>query len=117
MKTIKFLLSAILFISISTTAFSQDKATQSATKKVAELNKELVSVDKAAALTEQQQEEIIAIYIEKSNVAKKIKKEVTDEKAQKEQLKALNQAAGKKVNGLLTKAQKTAKKTARENKK
>jgi len=117
MKTIKILLSTMLFISITTTAFSQDKATENATKKVTELNKELVSIDKTAALTEKQQQDIIGIYVEKSKSAKKIKKEVTDEKAQKEQLKALNQAAGKKVNGLLTKEQKAAKKTARENKK
>ncbi|KRP26379.1 MAG: hypothetical protein ABS28_00830 [Cryomorphaceae bacterium BACL22 MAG-120619-bin32] len=116
MKTIKLLLSVILFISLSNTGFSQEKVSAEAAKKVAELNKELVSVDKAAALTEKQQQEITAIYVEKSKSIKKIKKEVTDQDAQKEQIKVLNQEAGKKINGLLTKEQKAAKKTAKENK-
>lgn len=116
MKTIKLLLSVILFISLSNTGFSQDKVSAEAAKKVAELNKELVSVDKSAALTEKQQQEITAIYVEKSKSIKKIKKEVTDQDAQKEQIKAINQEAGKKINGLLTKEQKAAKKAAKENK-
>jgi len=117
MKTLKYLFITVLFLSISTAAFSQDKATADAAKKLAEINKELVSVDKTAALTQKQQQEMTAIYVEKSKSAKKIKKEVTDVKLQKEQLKALNKEAGKKINGLLTKQQRAARKTARGNKK
>jgi len=86
----KYLFITVLFISISTASFSQDKATANTAKKLVEMNKELVSVDKAAALTQKQQQEITAIYAEKFKSAKKIKKEVTDVKLQKEQLKALN---------------------------
>ena len=114
MKTIKLLLSTILFVTITTSAFAQDKATIDATKKVDELNKELVSVDKSAALTDEQQKEITALYVEKNKAIKKIKKEVTDEKAQKEQIQALNKGLGKKVYGMLNKEQQAAKKAAKE---
>ncbi|RXP44535.1 hypothetical protein EC396_17420 [Lutibacter sp. HS1-25] len=114
MKTIKLLLSTILFVSITANAFAQDKATIEATKKVDELNKELVSVDKSAALTDEQQKEITALYVEKSKAIKKIKEEVTDKNEQKEQIQALNKALGKKVYGLLNKQQQVAKKAAKE---
>lgn len=114
MKTLKYLFITILFISISTATFSQNKVIENAEKKIDELNKELVSVDKSAALTNEQQKEITALYVEKSKAIKKIKKEVTDENAQKEQIQALHKALGKKVYGLLNKEQQAAKKTAKK---
>jgi hypothetical protein len=114
MKTIKLLMSAILIIAFSSTSFAQDKATIEATKKVTELNQELTSVDKSAALTDEQQKEITALYVEKTKAIKKIKKGVADEKEQKIQIQALNKELGKKVYGLLNKEQQAAKKAAKK---
>jgi len=111
----KISVSGLLFMLFTVTSFSQDKVTAYATKKVEAINKELVSVDQSAELTEKQQQEITAIYVEKSKLIKKIKKEVIDEEEQKKQFKALTHH--KKINDLLTKQQKAARKAARENKK
>lgn len=107
-------MSAIFIIAFASTSFAQKKDISNTTKKVDKLNTELISIDKTAVLTELQQQEITALYVEKSKAIKKIKKEVTDEKVQKEQIQALNKKLGKKVYGLLNKEQQAAKKAAKE---
>lgn len=115
MKNIKLFSTLVFLVVFTTTSFAQDKVTAEATKKVEELNKELISVDKNAALTESQQQEIINLYVEKTKAIKKIKKEVSDETEQKNQIKEINKAYGKNVNmNVLTKEQREAKKKAKQ---
>ena len=109
----------ILLIGFTMTAVGQNKKMEAkAEKKIEKLNTQITSVDKSAALTDEQKKEIMVIELKKLKAIKALRKEVKDKDDLKEKIKELNKEAGKEVSkNVLTKEQRKARKTARQQKK
>lgn len=109
MKNLKFFLSFFSLLFVLNSGFAQTKAEQKATEQVATLNQQLMAVDPALALTEEQTKKITALYVKRQEGLRDIKKEGGTDEEQQEKKKALFKQTNQQVNQeILTKQQRQA---------
>jgi len=108
----KIILACILFIGYSAVGFSQSKNIKENAKGIVKkLNDEIVSVDKSAALTEDQQTALYNIHLKRLEALK----DARDSGAPKEKMKAINKKYYQQIyQTVLTKEQKKAKRILKE---
>lgn len=119
MKNFKTLLTLICLLAFANIGFTQStKMQEKAAAKVEKLNAKITSVNADAALTAEQVEKITALEIKRMEGVKELKKSDLSSENMKAKKKEINKAINKEINKqVLTKEQRQAKKTARENKK
>jgi len=112
----KLIFTVLLLIGFATTGFAQsEKMKEKAIAKIEQINKEITSVNKSLALTEEQRKQIFEVQIAKMQEIKKLRKEDADKDAIKAVGKKYNQKIFKSI---LTKEQMKARKASkRKNKK
>ncbi|WP_111708267.1 hypothetical protein [Lutibacter citreus] len=115
MKQIKLLLSLFFVVAISFSSVAQDKSAIQSTKKLEQLKKEIVAGDATAKLTNKQEKNFTAAFIENQKEIKKIQKTVKDKTEKQAQVKELYKIFSLKLrNDILTKAQNTARQKGRK---
>lgn len=119
MKSIKLFLSILMVLFFISNGNAQSaKMVQKAADKVEELNKMLVSVDPAAALSEEQIKQITDLEVKKSQEMRKIKKSDATEEEKTAQKKAFRKEMRQEINkNIFTKEQKQAWKAGKAAKK
>lgn len=119
MKNFKTVLTLICLLAFANIGFAQSaKMQEKATAKVEKLNAQITAVNAEAALTAEQKEKITALEIKRMKGIKELKKSDLSAEEVKAKKKEMNKAINKEINKeVLTKEQRQAKKTARENKK
>jgi hypothetical protein len=115
MKSLKLIATTLLLALFTQVSFAQDKLEQKATEMVKVMNAKLSDATK---LTNEQEKQLLQLYVEKIKQIKSVRKEITDEVLQKEKVKEINKEYGKKIHEtILNKEQKAALKEYRKNNK
>jgi hypothetical protein len=106
-KFFMIFMAMFLFVGVATAQNAKQK--EKAVAEVAELDKKLVAIDAALALSEEQKAKIQAIYEKRMVDLNEIKKAEGDEAGKKEKQKAIKKESNKEVNKtILTKEQRNA---------
>lgn len=108
----KIILAIVLIVGFSSVTLAQsEKLKEKAMEKVEELNAEIVAGDASLALTDLQKEQIQQIHVDRIKETRKLRKDG----AAKEDIKAANKKYFKKIfTEVLTKEQKKARKSGKE---
>ena len=110
----KIFFTALLLIAFTSTGFSQsDKLKEKTTELVEKLNSQITAGDESLALTDEQQEQVSTIHIERIKEFRKAKKDGASE----EDIKAINKKHFKRIyEEVLTNEQKQARQKGKEKK-
>ena len=113
MKTLKSIAITLLLTFCVQISFAQEKIEQQASEMVKEMNAKLTDATK---LSNEQEKQLLQLYMEKIKEVRAAKNETTVETLQKEKVKEINKSYGKKINEtILTKEQREALKEYRKN--
>jgi hypothetical protein len=117
MKKLKILFPLLVFtLMLGQASYGQNAKMQERAKEQLEnLNSRIVEGDPGAALTPEQREKIMALYLDKQVKMKEIRESDLSEDEKAEKRKALNKETARVINQeILTKAQRQAKRKANE---